>query len=75
MVVSWNRRPTCADQEIEIYTLICLQNMVVKKSVPASGRRLRCFPSLLSPGQFFIGNFQVQSTLWNIQLYHVARLH
>jgi hypothetical protein len=75
MVIPWNRRPTFANQEIEIHTLICLQDVVVKKSVPASGRRLRCFPSPLSPGQFFIGNFQVQSTLWDIQLYHIARLH
>jgi len=75
MVIPWDRRPTFANQEIEIHTLICLQNVVVKKSVPAARRRFRCFPFPFSSRQFLIGNVQVQPALWYIEFYHVARLH
>ena len=75
MVIPRNRRPTFANQEIEIHTLICLQNVVVKKSVPAACRRFRYFPFPLSSGQLLIGNFQVQPALRHIELDHVARPH
>src|SRR6516162_5456158 len=73
MVIPRNRRPTFANQEIEIHTLIRLQNVVVKKAVPATGGRFRCFPFPPSSGQFFIGNFQVQPAPRHVELYHVAR--
>ena len=68
----WNFRSAFTYQEIEIDTLIRLQDVIEKQPVPSPRRGFRRDPFGLASREFLVGHFQMKSPLRDIEFNHIS---